>query len=140
MIAEAIACNEAIQIIRLFEVNILTKQGEFLKETMMANMSLKCLDLRYCGIGDNAMAELAKGIRESIHLTEVDMRHNHFEKQGLHDLINALKATMVCRKLKFECVYIDKEDADLLTTFLTDIDCSLEEIELHDNDMTFEVF
>ena len=59
-------------------------------------MSLTHLDLRYSGIGDLAMVEIAEGIGESIHLEEIDLRHNLFEKEGLLALIKALKKTMVC--------------------------------------------
>ena len=77
----------------------------------MQNMSLMELDLRYAGIGDLAMKEIAHGISESIHLETIDLRHNHFEKEGLHALIDALKKTMVCQKLKLEGIFFDMEDA-----------------------------
>ena len=91
----------------------------------MQNLSLQILDLSYAGIGDNAMHEIAEGIGESIHLYSIDLRHNHFEKEGLHSLIKALKKTMVCSVLKLEGIFFDEEDADLLGTFLTDSMCKI---------------
>ena len=86
------------------------------------------------------MKEIAKGIKESVHLKCIDLRHNLFEKEGLHALINALKNTMTCEILKLEGIFIDMEDADKLVSFLTHKDCHIKELELHDADMNFEVF
>lgn len=63
------------------------------------NVSLKHLTLIEAGIGDLAMIEIAKGIREAICLEYVDLRHNHFERTGFMALVDALKVTMACKVL-----------------------------------------
>ena len=44
-------------------------------------------------------------------LEYVDLRHNHFERQGFVALIDALKSTMVCKVLQLEGYQIEMEEA-----------------------------
>ena len=74
----------------------------------MQNVSLKQLTLNSAGLGDLAMIEIAKGIREAICLEKVDIRHNHFEERGFLALVDALKATMACKILQIEGFQIKK--------------------------------
>ena len=97
----------------------------------MSNVSLKSLTLIESGIGDYAMIELAKGIKEAVCLEFVDLRHNHFESEGFVALVDALKCTMACKVLQLEGFHIHEEDALLLADFLTQPNCLLEEFDLH---------
>ena len=97
----------------------------------MQNVSLKHLTLIEAGIGDLAMIEIAKGIKEAINLEYVDLRHNHFEQAGFKALVEALKETMACRALLLEGYDIYNEDADLLCSFLERPGCLLEEFCMH---------
>ena len=65
-------------------------------------MSIKRLTLIDAGLGNLAMIEIAKGIKEAISLEYIDLRHNRFERPGFQALIDALKATMACKVLQLE--------------------------------------
>ena len=78
----AVCTNESIEYIRFEECNLLQKHGVALSQALSMNVSLKHLTLIEAGIGDLAMIEIAKGIREAICLEYVDLRHNHFERTG----------------------------------------------------------
>ena len=105
----------------------------------MQNVSLKHLTLIECGIGEYAMIEIAKGIREAICLEYVDLRHNHFEKEGFVALIDALKATMACKVLQLEGLAIGIEEAELLASFFNHADCQLYEVDLHQAELQYDV-
>lgn len=53
------------------------------------------------------MIELSKGIREALCLETIDLRFNHFERQGFEALINAMKETMACKVFKLEGFQIE---------------------------------
>ena len=97
----------------------------------MQNMSLKHLTLIDCGIGNRALKEIAKGIKEAICLQYVDLRHNNFETEGLRALIDALKATMACKVLQIEGYYFKMEEAEMIASFLNEPNCVIEELDLH---------
>ena len=96
---QAIGLNESIEQVRFEKCNLLQKHGTYLGQALMQNVSLKHLTLIECGIGEYAMIEIAKGIREAICLEYVDLRHNHFEHEGFAAMIDAFKATMACKVL-----------------------------------------
>ena len=83
------------------------------------------------GIGDLAMIELAKGIQEAICLETIDLRFNHFERKGFEALIKAMKETMACKVLRLEGLQIEKEEAELLGSFVRQPDCLIYEIDVH---------
>ena len=94
-------------------------------------MSLKHLTLSDVGIGDLAMIEIAKGIKEAICLEHVDLRHNHFEQRGFEALIDALKETMACKVLQLEGFQIKMQQARMLADFFLQPNCLLVELNLH---------
>lgn len=85
------------------------------------------------------MVEIANGIKEAICLEFIDLRHNHFEQQGFKALINALKATMACKVLQLEGFQLGIEEAKMLRVFLENPDCALNELDLHQAELTYDV-
>lgn len=92
-------------------------------------MSLKHLVLIEAGIGDLAMRELAKGIKEAICLETVDLRFNHFEREGFCALMDALETTMACKVFRLEGFQIAQEEAKRLGSFFSQPDCLIYETE-----------
>ena len=94
-------------------------------------MSVKRLTLIDAGLGNLAMIEISKGIKEAISLEYIDLRHNRYELPGFKALIDALKTTMACKVLQLEGFCIQMEEAKLLASFLEHPECQLEQIALH---------
>lgn len=65
-------------------VNQITDDGNVndIRNAIIANTSLKVLDLRHSQIGD----ELAKALAASSHLQELDVSHNHISDEGVKAL------------------------------------------------------
>lgn len=95
-LAKAIAVSQTIEYIRFYSCNMLKQPAGFLGQALAQNMTLKHLVLINAGIGDLALIEISKGIREAVCLEYIDLRHNHFESRGFEALIDALKTTMAC--------------------------------------------
>ena len=64
VLADAIAVNHSLEYIDFRKCNLLQKHGMALGEAIAAKTSLKHLTLIEAGIGDLAMVEIAKGIKE----------------------------------------------------------------------------
>lgn len=77
------------------------------------------------------MIELAKGIREAICLETIDLRFNHFEKNGFVALIDAMKETMACKVFKLEGFQIEAEEAKILGDFFCQPNCLIDTLDVH---------
>lgn len=94
-------------------------------------MTLKHLVLIQAGLGDLALTEIAKGIKEAYCLEFIDLRHNHFESKGFEALTDALKTTMACKVLQIEGFHMMAAEGQLISSFLMHPDCMIKEFDLH---------
>ena len=140
MICDAIATNEAIQTIRLENVNVLESAGMSIANALSQNVSLKSLTLIDAGIGDRAMTQIVKGISESICIEYIDLRDNLFEEAGFVELVKAMKITRACKVLKLQGLKINKNVCDILSSFFKHRECKIEEVSLHEAELDNEIF
>lgn len=82
----------------------------------------------------DTLVDICNGIKSSISLELLDLRHNIFDIEGLQGLINALMETMSIRHLYLETMTINFEGARIMSGMLMKNDCMIEELELNEAD------
>lgn len=102
-------------------------------------LHLKSLHLIDAGLDCDTLKEICKGIDEKVHgLEYLDLKHNIFDKRGLNSLIKSLKASMNIKHLYLESMMIHEEEAMMLSEFIKQKDCQLEELEINEADINVE--
>jgi Ran GTPase-activating protein (RanGAP) involved in mRNA processing and transport len=101
-------------------------------------IQLKSIHLVDAGLDCDTLLEIAKGLKQSMSLEFLDLRHNIFDSRGLAGTISALRESMSIKHLYLEDMKISLSDAKLLAEFFEQSDCMLEELELNEADINIE--
>ena len=100
-------------------------------------MGLQRLHLQDAGIDCESMLELCNGLKDSMSMEYLDLRHNIFDTEGLQVLIKSLEEINCIKHLYLESMKIDLNEAKMLAGFLSKKECAIEELEL--NEAYFEL-
>jgi Ran GTPase-activating protein (RanGAP) involved in mRNA processing and transport len=72
---------------------------------------LKSLSLVDAGLDCDTLLEISRGLKQSMSLEFLDLRHNIFDHRGLAGTINALRESMSVKHLYLEGMRISLTDA-----------------------------
>lgn len=100
----------------------------------MQNVSLRRLCIFDCGLSDLCMETMAKGIRMSVSLQEIEFKNALFEELGLTLLVDALSAQFTCKKISLCGIRFNEAMCKKMAAFLNNSKCKLESICLHEMD------
>ncbi|XP_056594641.1 leucine-rich repeat-containing protein 34 [Triplophysa dalaica] len=106
-----------------------------LSKTLVGNLAIKGLDLRYNCITDKGAVYLANLIQESESLQFLDLMCNNIEAEGAGMLAKSLHENKSLRKLRFTGNNIGNKGAMQLAAMLQ-INATLEEVDVSDCDLT----
>ena len=90
IIMEALEKNRTVQAIKFMDIVIHEREASTISELLKVNSSIQKLEIVNCGLDDASMIQISQGVGLAKQLKHLDLRHNHFEAQGLHTLTNAL--------------------------------------------------
>ena len=99
---------------------------------------LKNLNLEDTGLDGETLLLICEGISDCINIEKLDLKQNIFSSDGLKGLINALKTGMSIKSLYLESILIHINEAKLISSFLGDEKCCVEELEFNEAEIDQE--
>ena len=88
-----------------------------ISQMISSNISLTSLHLVDSGLDCETLLEVCKGVKESMSLEYLDLKHNIFDDKGLAGLIPALQENMSIKHLYLESMPISFNEAKRLANF-----------------------